>query len=141
MHKYPVLSQLSQRTVDFEQFSLALFQFSYTRPIDRTLSGSTSADRSGLESDGNERVHCISQSSGISEVSLIRLLTVITRTHLGGILPLCRDTVSVFYSPSRLGKLESEWQHISWGLHDSSQNSVTQSVGAVEYPNCFSAEG
>ena len=31
----------------------------------------------------------------------IRLFSVISRTH---ILPLCRDAVGVFYSPSRLGK-------------------------------------
>ena len=32
----------------------------------------------------------------------IRLLNAITRTLVGGVLPLCRDAVRVFYSPSRL---------------------------------------
>ena len=34
----------------------------------------------------------------------IRLFIVIDGTLVGGILPLCRDTIDVFYSPSRLGK-------------------------------------
>ena len=35
---------------------------------------------------------------------MIRLFCVLSRTHVGGALPLCRDTVGVFYSPSRLGQ-------------------------------------
>ena len=34
----------------------------------------------------------------------IRLFSVISRTLVGWVLPLCRDAVGVFYSPSRLGK-------------------------------------
>ena len=33
----------------------------------------------------------------------IRLFSVIIRTLVGGVLPLCRNAVSVFYSPRRLG--------------------------------------
>ena len=33
----------------------------------------------------------------------IRLFSVISGHSLGGVLPLCRGAVSVFYSPSRLG--------------------------------------
>ena len=33
----------------------------------------------------------------------IRLFSVISRTRVGGVLPLCRDPVGVFCSPSRLG--------------------------------------
>ena len=35
----------------------------------------------------------------------IRLFSVIHRTLIGGVLPLCRGAVGVFYSPSQLGKL------------------------------------
>ena len=34
----------------------------------------------------------------------IRLLSVISRTLVGGFLPLGREAIGVFYSPSRLGK-------------------------------------
>ena len=34
----------------------------------------------------------------------IRLFSVISRTLVGGGLPLCRDAVSVFYSPSQLSE-------------------------------------
>ena len=34
---------------------------------------------------------------------IIRLLSAISRTLVGGVLPLCRDAAGVFYSPSRLG--------------------------------------
>ena len=33
----------------------------------------------------------------------IRLFNVIPKTLVGGVLLLCRDTVSIFYSPNRLG--------------------------------------
>ena len=33
----------------------------------------------------------------------IKLFSVISRVLFGGVLPLCRDAVGVFYSPSRLG--------------------------------------
>ena len=39
----------------------------------------------------------------------IRLFSVISRTFVGGILPLNRDTVGVFYNPSRLGHLLREF--------------------------------
>ena len=37
-------------------------------------------------------------------------ISVISRTLIGGwgVLPLCREEVSVFYSPSRLGNLHSQ---------------------------------
>ena len=42
----------------------------------------------------------------------IRLFSVISRTLIGGgVLPLCRGSVSVFYSPSQLGKaLKMNWR-------------------------------
>ena len=38
-------------------------------PIDRTLSGATTSDQSGPESDGNEGVFCIPQTSNITGAS------------------------------------------------------------------------
>ena len=35
----------------------------------------------------------------------IRLFTVISRRHVVGVVPICKEAVGVFYSPSRLGKL------------------------------------
>ena len=39
----------------------------------------------------------------------IRLFSVISRTLIGGVLLLCKDVVSVFYSPSRLGQVTLMW--------------------------------
>ena len=38
-------------------------------PIDKTLSGATTPGQSGPGSDGNKGVHCIPQSSSITEAS------------------------------------------------------------------------
>ena len=35
----------------------------------------------------------------------MRLLYIISRTLVGGVLPICRYAVGVFYSPRRLGRL------------------------------------
>ena len=43
----------------------------------------------------------------ISQSSNIRLFSIISRTLVGGFLPLCRDTVCVFCSPSGLGHTHS----------------------------------
>ena len=52
------------------QFSMGhLFAFSFIWPIDRILSGATTPGKSGSESDGNEEVLHIPQSSSITEVS------------------------------------------------------------------------
>ena len=53
----------------FKQFSLASVQFSSIWPIDRTLSGATTLGQSGPESDGNEEVLYIPQSSSITGAS------------------------------------------------------------------------
>ena len=72
-------------------------------PIDRTLSGTTNPGRSEPESYGNKRVFCIPQSSGITRASLSDCLVSYPGHSLGKILPLCRDAVCVFFSPSWLG--------------------------------------
>ena len=71
-------------------------------PPDKTLSGATTPGQSGPGSNGNEEVLYIPQSSTDENLSL-RWFDVIYRTHLGEVLPLCRDAVGVFYSPSWLG--------------------------------------
>ena len=71
-------------------------QFNSIWPTDRPLSGATTLGHSRSGSDGNKGVHHIPQST-------IRLFWVISRILDGGVLLLCRDAVSVFCSPSRLG--------------------------------------
>ena len=68
------------------------------RPIDRTI-------RVDLGVMAIKGVLCIPQSSSITGTAPL-LFTVISRILIGvGVLPLCRDAVSVFYSP------------IDWTIH------------------------
>ena len=53
----------------FRQFSLVSTQFSSIWPIDRTLSGDTTLSLSGLESDDNEGMLHIPQSSSITRTT------------------------------------------------------------------------
>ena len=80
-------------------------QFSSFLPIDRTLSKAATPVQSGSGSNGNEGVLHIPQSSSITGTSPSYCL-VSYSGHSGGGLPLCRDAVSVLYSPSRLGKFD-----------------------------------
>ena len=54
----------------------------------------------------------------------IRLFSVMTRTFVGGVLPLCRDSINVFCCPSRLGKR----LHCSESLSESFLIIVARSV-------------
>ena len=66
--------------------------------IDRTLSGASTRSQNGPGSNGNEVLLCITQ------ISKARPLPChIQNTCWGWVLPLCRDAVSVFSSPSQLG--------------------------------------
>ena len=56
---------------------------SYIWPIDRTLSGATTLGLSGLRSDGNEGILCISQSSNIIEALLSDCLVLYAGHSLG----------------------------------------------------------
>ena len=73
-------------------------------PIDSTLSGATTPGQNGSGSNGNEEVLHIPQSSSITGASPSDyLVSYIQDTRWGGgLLPLCRDAVGVFYSPSWL---------------------------------------
>ena len=70
------------------------------KPIYRTLSGATTPGQSGPGSNGNEGVLRIPQSSSIAGTSPSDCLVSYPGHSLGGVLPLCRGAVSVFYSPS-----------------------------------------
>ena len=78
--------------------------------VDRTLSDATTPGQSGPGSDGNEVVLRIPQSSSITGASPSDCL-VSYPGHLlgGGVLPLWRDAVSVFYSSSQKGYLEESY--------------------------------
>ena len=100
-------------------------RFSSIRPIDKTLSGATNCV-SLLEwlEWTLERWQC---SGTLYSPNLqhywsltIGLLTVISRTLVGGVLPLCREVVSVFYSPSRLGNIYSRSSSIYIIIHGQS---------------------
>ena len=77
-------------------------QFSPIWPIDRALSGTTSPGQSWSENNGNEGVLCIPQSSSITVTSPSDCLLSYQDTRWLGVLPLGRDAVGIFYSPSRL---------------------------------------
>ena len=72
--------------------------------MDRALSGATTPSQSGPGSDGNEGVLRIPQSSSTAGTSPSDFLVSYPGHSLGGVLPLCRGAISVFYSPSWLGK-------------------------------------
>ena len=102
-------TQLNIKTVLFQtiQFSISM-QFSSIKPIDKTLSGTTTLGLSGPGSNGNEGVLYIYPKYQYYWNLTIRLFSVISRTLVGGILPLCRDAVGVFYSPHRQVNLKIE---------------------------------
>ena len=86
------------------QFSISI-KFNSIWPIDRTLRGATTPGQSGPESDGNEGVLCIPQSSSnITGISLSNCLVSYPRQPLvGRVLHVWKDAVSVFYSHNQLG--------------------------------------
>ena len=71
--------------------------------MDRALSDATTPGQSGPGSNGNEGVLRIPQSPSITGTSPSDCLVSYQDTHWRVGLPLCRGSVSVFYSPSRLG--------------------------------------
>ena len=82
------------------RFSISM-KFSSIQPVDRALLCATIPGQSGPGSNGNKGVLCIPQSSSITGTSPSECLVSYPGHSLGGgVLPLCRDAVSVFYSPS-----------------------------------------
>ena len=82
-------------------------QFSSIWPVDSNLSGATTSGQSEPGRDGNEGVLHIPQSSTITGTLTSDCLISYVGHSLGEDLPLCRDAVVVFYSPSRLGNTQS----------------------------------
>ena len=72
-------------------------QFYGLKPIDRALSGTTIPGN-----NSNEGVLRIPQSCSITGTSQSDYLVSYQDTHWK-VLPLCRDAIGVFYSPSQLG--------------------------------------
>ena len=72
--------------------------------IDRTWSGLATLGQSGTESDSNDGVLRVSQSSSITEASLSESFVSYPETRCGWVLLLHRDAVGVFNSPSWQGK-------------------------------------
>ena len=64
------------------------------------LSGATTLNQSGPESSGNEGVICITQISNVGVSSSDGLMSYPERFLEVGVLPLQRDAVGVFHSPS-----------------------------------------
>ena len=79
-----------------------------------TLSGATTPGQSRPGSNGIEEVLCIPQRSNITEASPFDCFVSYQNTPGVWVLPLYRKVVSVFYSPSRLGKTlrEKVWFHL-----------------------------
>ena len=76
-------------------------------PLIGSLSGATTLGQSGPGSDDNEGVLRIPQSSTIAGTSTSDCLVSYPGHSLGGVLPLCKGAVSVFYSTSWLGNTQS----------------------------------
>ena len=105
------------KQIYFKQFIFT--QFSSFWPIDRILSGVTTPGQSGPGSDSNERVLRIPQSSSITGTSPSDCLVLYPGYSFGvGVLPLYREAVGVFYSPSRLGKSSAECFHNPYLIND-----------------------
>ena len=79
-------------------------QFTSIWPVDRTLSAATIQGQSGPGSDSNEGLLGIPQCTSNAGTSPSNCLVSYPAHSLSGVLSLCREVVSVFYSPSRLGK-------------------------------------
>ena len=77
-------------------------QFSSIWSIDRILSGATTPSHRGPGTDSNEGVYSIPQRSKITGTLRSDFLVSYPWHSLGGGSVLCRDAVSLFYSPRRL---------------------------------------
>ena len=114
----------------FKQFSLAWIcsliaktvnsrnQLNSIWRIDWPQSDATTQGQSGPESDGNEGVLRVPQSSSNTRTSSSDCLESYPVHSLGESLPLCRYAVGVFYSPSRLGKWQIVLTFLLWKHSD-----------------------
>ena len=93
------------------QFSISMLLVLFN-PQMGPLSGATTPGHSGPESNGKKGVLRTPQSSSIAGTSPSDCLVSYLGHSLGGVLPLCREAVGVFYSPSRLGNLKRETESL-----------------------------
>ena len=101
---------LNIKTDPFQEIQFSVItEFSFIWPIDRTLSGATTPVLSGPGSDVSEGVLHVSQSFSFTGISPSDFFSVISRTLVRGVLPLCREAVDVFYSTSRLDNLNKDY--------------------------------
>ena len=82
------------------QFSISM-QLVLFNPKIGPFSGATILGQSGPGSNGNEGVLRIPQSSCITLTSPSNCFVSYPGLSLWGVIPLCKDAVGVFYSPSR----------------------------------------
>ena len=75
-------------------------QFSSIYPIHSALSGATIPGQSEPGSHGNEEVLHILQSPSITGTSPSDCFVSYPGHSLGEVLPLCKGSVGLFYSPS-----------------------------------------
>ena len=101
---YPGLSIFHRVSIQFN------ISFKYSKwlnisiwPINGALTGTTTLDLSGPGSNDNVEVLHIPQSSRTGGAPSDVLVSYPRHAMGEGILPFCRDSVSVFYSPSRPG--------------------------------------
>ena len=73
-------------------------------PIDGTLTGTTTPGQSGPGSNCNEGVFYIPQSSRIGASSSDNLVSYPGHMLWEGVIFLCRDAVSIFYTPANRAK-------------------------------------
>ena len=136
-------TQLNVKTVLFQIIQLSISTlFSSIWPIDRVRSDATTLGQSGPGSDGNEGVFRFPKNSSITGTSPSDCLVSYQDIYWGGgILPLCRDAVGVFYSPSWLGKpsTDNAWIHFPNPTNDWFGILQSQPTRTEEYTRCISA--
>ena len=88
--------------MSYQSFVCTQFEYENSSiwPIDKTLSGATPLDQSGHGNNSNLGAIHIRQSSRTGALPSDCLVSYI-RHSLWGFLPLWRDAIDVFYSPSR----------------------------------------
>ena len=101
--------------MDFWEFLLFYIHFFYLINF-FFIPHITTLGQCGPGSSDNEEILRIPQSSGTTGATPSDCLMSLSGHSLGGVLPLCRDAVSVFYSPSRLGYYIEESDYLGWSI-------------------------
>ena len=115
--QFSLSTQYKFKTVLFQAFLFIILfsiciQISPIWAIDRILSGATTPSHSEPGSDSNEGVLCIPNTPALL-VPHHQIVSCLIQDTRWGVLPVCRDAIGVFYSPSRLGNDKNSWNHIT----------------------------